>query len=174
MPAYQATTGVLDLATLAAAKCIFSISNPTSSGLRLLIKRLSFRGAFSGTAANSKNSFGLTRATGTAAAGTQITTIAKRRASLAAASAIVWKMNNTGPADITGLTPDSASDFKTCLLSHQVGTGMWDEMIEDIKEIEETDPLEVAPGTSLAIFTRAASVAGASVIFDIEWSEVPL
>lgn len=172
MQSYQATTLLMDLATTAADSVLASLSNPTGSGCTLLIKRISARLGFVGTPAATGISFGLARATGTAAAGSGSAsgaTIGKRRPSNADAVAL-WRY---GPTPITGLTPDGVADFKTTFLNHQVGPTLWDEIIEDVKEMEETDPLAIIPGTSLIIRNRTISIAGSRASFDIEWAEVP-
>jgi hypothetical protein len=171
--AYQATTGLLDLATTAANSCLAALSNPTGSGLILLIKRISARVGFVGTPAATGIAFGLTRATGTAAAGSGSAsgaTIGKKRTTMANAAAL-WRF---GPTPITGLTDDGVGDFKATFLNHQVGPVTWDELVEDQRNLEELDPIVVLPGTSLVIRNRTISIAGSRAAFDFEWSEVPL
>jgi len=79
-----------------------------------------------------------------------------------------------GPAAITGLTDATPEGkLKSSMVNHQNGPMVWDEVIEDVVDIERTDPLEIAPGTSLVVRTggASASVAGTAVGVDIEWTE---
>lgn len=170
MAAFSFTSGIMELGTLAGGSVIFSISNPTGSGKVLLIKRCSLKGGFSGVAAATKIFLTLNRATGTAAGGTaaaSTTGIPKRRAGDGSIALI-----RIGPAAITGLTDATPEGkIKSSMVNHQNGPMVWDELIEDIKEIEETDPLVILEGTSLVLRTTNASVAGTAVGLDLEWSE---
>ena len=162
----------MDLGTTASGSAIACLSNPAGSGITLIIKRISARLGFVGTPAATGISFGLVRGTGVAAAGSGSAsgaTIGKRRPSSDNAIAL-WRF---GPTPISVVADDSVGDMKTVFLNHQVGSPLWDEVIEDVKEMEETDPLAIAPGTSLVIRTRTISIAGSRASFDFEWSEVP-
>lgn len=171
MPSYQVTTGIMDLGTLASGSCIAALSNPTSSGRTILIERSTLRTAFSGTPAATGITFGVTRATGTAAGGTASksgATVARNRPGVANPVAL-WRY---GPAAVTGMTDDGVGDFKTAHLAHQNGTMAEFELIENIENIEDGDPIAIAPGTSLIVRTREISVAGSRVSIDIEFTEV--
>lgn len=172
MSSHMATTKYMLLGTLAANSCIMSLSNQTGSGVNIIVKRVAAKLGFAGTAAATKVDYGLCRATGTAAAGTggntDGTTIGKRNPGSAASKALMrW-----GPAAITGLTADGVGDFKTTFANNQNGTPYWDELISDNQRRNETDPVVIVPGTSLALFTRTTGVAGSGIAVDLEWDEV--
>src|SRR5690349_17635257 len=140
MAAFNFSTGVMELGTLASGSVIFSISNPaTATGAvpkPLYIKRMSIKSGFSGTAAATKILLTINRATGTAAGGTanaSTTGIPARRAANAGQSiATIFY----GPAAVTGLTDASPELLlKSSLVNHQNGPMVWDEVIEDIKNI---------------------------------------
>jgi len=179
MAAFNFSTGVMELGTLASGSVIFALTNPaTAAGATpkpLLIKRVSIRTGFSGVAAATRINLALNRATGTAAGGTSsaaTTGIPHRRGSGKSddsISTLRW-----GPAAVTGLTDATPEGLiKASMVNHQNGPMVWDELIEDVKELEETDPLEIQPGTSLVLRTggASASVAGTAVAVDIEWTE---
>jgi hypothetical protein len=173
--AYLTTSGVMALGTTAADVCIFSLTNPTGSKKVFRVTRLPAKGGFSGTAASTKVDFGICRATGTAAGGTgtkATTGIAKRDTGVPDSVALV----RFGPAAITGLTADTPADFKRSFINHQNGPMEWEEMIPDRSGGSNVnDAVDLAPGESLAVFTRvSASVAGSSLSVDPEWDEVDI
>ena len=173
MASFLHSTGVMELATLASGSVIWSLSNPASATKPLRIKRLTTDSGFSGIAAATKIPIALNRATGTAAGGTanaSTTGIPKRRgAGLGDAPAALLRW---GPAAVTGLTDATPEGIiKSTMIDHQNGPMVWDELIEDIKDLERTDPLEIAPGTSLVLRTGAVSVAGSAIGVDVEWWE---
>lgn len=169
---YMASTKKMAMGTTAANSCVFALSNPTGSGRNIRLKRLAAKLGFAGTAAASMVDYGVTRATGTAAAGSgnaSGASIAKRVPGVPDSVALLrW-----GPTAITGLTADAPGDFKTTFANNQNGTPYWDELVADAQRQEETDVIVIAPGTSLAVFSRTISVAGNSLVLDIEWDEVP-
>lgn len=170
MNGYFGTTKAMDLGVLAADTPILALSNPAASGKNIIIKKLTARCLFIGVAALSKIAFGVTRATGTAAGGSgnaSGATVGKRNpGNLNAKALLRW-----GPAAITGLTPDAVNDVKTFLMVHQ-NVAPVEYVLMDGQDIPQTsDPFVIVPGTSLAVYTRDASIAGSIVAVNVEWSE---
>lgn len=167
MPSYMATTKGMTLGTLAANSCMAALSNPATSGVVLMVKRVHAVAGFAGTAAATFLPLALSRATGTAAGGTgnASTTSIPKKSPASASSAALWRW---GPSAVTGLTDDTPADFATGMANHQVGTPS-----EQVLFSDKDDPLIIAPGTSLAVRNRLISVAGTNVAINIEWEEVP-
>lgn len=167
MSHFFATTKGMTLATLAADSVIAALSNPSTSGVVLMVKRVHAVAGFAGTAAATLLPLALSRATGTAAGGTgnASTTSIPKKSPASAASAALWRW---GPAAVTGLTDDTPADFATGIVNHQNGTPSEQVLFEN-----RDDPLLIAPGTSLAVRNRLISVAGTNVAINIEWEEVP-
>lgn len=161
----------MELATLASGSVIFALNNPAGSGKNLIMKRMSAKVGFVGTPAATRVPIAINRATGTAAAGTgSKATSAIPKRSVGGADSVASLFY--GPAAITGLTDVGTEGLiKSTVISHQVGTPLWDELIEDVKNIQETDCLLIVPGTSLVARTAAISIAGSGISFDAEWCE---
>ena len=171
MNIFALTTNYMDLGTVAANSCLFALTNPVGSGRSLLIRRLVARGGFVGAPAATKIDFGLTRATGTPAAGSssKATSAIARRNPGNLDGIATFK---AGPTPITGLTADTPSDFKTWHIAHQVGPVLeWDLIHDEPERMDAYDPFVVLPGTSLAVFNRTVSVAGSGLEIDCEYSE---
>jgi len=170
---YMVSTNYMLLGTLAANSCIMSLNNPAASGKNIILKRVAAKLGFAGTAAATKVDYGLTRVTGTAAAGTAAkatTGIAKRNPGVPDSIALF----RNGPTAITGLTADTPADFKTTFANNQNGTPYWDELVCDNQRRQETSPIVIVPGTGIAIFNRTIGVAGSGIAVDLEWDEATI
>jgi hypothetical protein len=168
MLTYHATSGVMDLATLAANSAIFALNNPSITR-SVIVKKLLAELGFVGTAAATGIGFGVTRATGTAAAGTGSVAVgaaAKRAGGPGSICSVNW-----GPAAITGLTADTPGDFAGAFLNHQLTPLVAIELIkEDLREYF-ADAFVLLPSTSLVVFTRTISIAGSRALFNVDWAE---
>lgn len=172
MKSYNATTGLMSLGTTAADSAIMALVNPADSGVTIWVESVSARLAFVGTPAATGIAFGVTRAAvGTMGGGSGSKTgssIAKKRTTMADSAAAFYY----GPTPITGLTDDTPGDFATTHLAHQVGSPFYDELIEEIEDFDDADPIVILPGTALVIRNRTISIAGSRASFDIAWAEV--
>ncbi len=178
MNKYAHTTGYMSLGTNASGSCAFALNNPAASGVNLYIRKLFLKSSFiAAVGAASKITFGVGRATGTAAGGTQVAAaaIGRRTPGVADPKATLFK----GPTLITGLTADGVGDMMVSTLTHQLTTPQDDLLLSG----PETSPGQfglgigaiedfiIAPATSLYVFLRDASIAGVGLSVDIEWFE---
>lgn len=169
---YRATSLMMALGTLASGSCIASLENPNASGKNVYLTRVSVVAGFSGTAAATNMGFGVSRSTGTGAAGTgskATTAIAKRNPNDAANSVCTFRY---GPTAITGFTNDTPGDFRSFFLNHQNGSPFDVEPLADLPHnAYAMDGTLILPATAWTLFTRTISVAGSTVAVNLEWVE---
>ena len=171
MNSYAISTGIMDLATTASGSVIASLTNPAASGRNVILKNVSAKGDFVGTPGVTRVIININRANGTPAAGSGSKTgsnIPKRAAGCADSIAQFF----FGPTPITGLN-DLATEgiMKAWSIPSQVGTTVDADLIEDVKNIQETDCIVIVPGTSIVVRLGSISIAGSGAGFDFEWSE---
>lgn len=170
---YLVTTGQIALGTTAADTCIYSLKNPGSQLVEIILRKMQILCLFQGTSAATGQSFGISRNTGTAAGGSATkATTGIGKSDTAMGNSIVEV--RVGPTAITGLTADTPADLYLVHLTHQVTNMAIYDLISDMAKASEKDPqFVILPGITLGIRTRvAASVAGAIMIVNAEWEEV--
>lgn len=173
MNIYEHSTGIMELGTTASGALIYTLKNKEAAGGKtIILKRLKAISGFSGTAASTAVTFGITKiASGTPAAGS--TTVATSNIGQKNGHGIdsIAELRY-GPTPITGPTdPTAAKDHKCAMITHQNGYTTSEDLYTD-QTPDRSEPFVLKPGEILAVYTRSVSVAGSKIGFDTEWGEV--